>query len=70
MGDDGKGFWDSVKPTLRDAVYAALGIGIGLKAPEYLRAKTEEQARYQAKIFAEELHKQEELYKQKKAGEG
>jgi hypothetical protein len=68
--DKGKGFLDSLKPTWRDALYAVLGIGVGMKAPGYLRAKAEEQARYQAKILVEEMHKQEELYKQKKAGEG
>jgi len=70
-GDEkGKGFWDGIKPTLRDAVYGILGMGIGVKAPGYVREKLEEQARYQARIFAEETRKQEELYKQKKTEGG
>ena len=68
MGDDGKSFWDGLKPTWRDALYAALGIGVGMKAPEYLRAKEEEKARYQAKLIAEEVQKH--LGQYKKPGEG
>jgi len=67
MGDEGKG--EGFKLTWRDAIAAGLGVLVGWKAPEYMRAKAEESARYQAKILAEELHKQDELYK-KKAGEG
>jgi len=66
-GDEkGKGIRESIRPTLKEAVYGILGIGIVLKAPGYVRSKLEEQARYQARIFAEETRKQEELYKQKK----
>ncbi|MCX6821031.1 MAG: hypothetical protein NT016_03710 [Candidatus Aenigmarchaeota archaeon] len=63
MGEDGKSFLDGLKPTWRDALYAALGIGVGIKAPGYLRAREEENARRQAKFIAEEVQKQLGLYK-------
>lgn len=63
MVDEGKSFLDGLKPTWRDAAYAALGIGIGVKAPEYLRAKEDEHARRQAKLIAEEVQKQLGQYK-------
>lgn len=66
MGDDGKG--DGFKPTWRDAIAAGIGALLGWKAPEYVRAKVEEQARYQAKIIAEEVQKQ--LGQYKKPGDG
>ena len=70
MGDDNKSFWDSMRPKWRDALAAGVGVVLGVKVPEYVKGKLEEQQRYQAKIFVEEMHKQEDLYKQKKAGEG